>query len=153
METVMTTMERRRRQAPDPEFDAILARVDADARASSHLRTLGTIHLVLSVLTLAVSAIVFVAIAPWGLLSGEPGVALLVGGIGTVIAGFIAALAIPGLALGFGLRRERAWARPLGFVLAVLMLFNVPFGTILGAYTLYVLLQEPVRERLEAGRD
>jgi predicted nucleic acid-binding Zn ribbon protein len=41
---------------------------------------------------------------------------------------------------GWGLLQREPWARMLTIVLAFLALFNIPFGTALGIYTLWVLL-------------
>lgn len=52
---------------------------------------------------------------------------------------FIAGAGI-GVLAGWGLLERRPWARMLTIVLGCLSLFDVPFGTALGAYTLWVLL-------------
>ena len=41
---------------------------------------------------------------------------------------------------GFGLLKLKPWARIVGIVLCAINLINIPFGTILGAYGLWVLL-------------
>lgn len=49
---------------------------------------------------------------------------------------------IAGFAAGWGLLQRSSWARMLALVLGAISLLNVPFGTALGAYTLWVLLPE-----------
>jgi hypothetical protein len=44
--------------------------------------------------------------------------------------------------LGWGLLKFKPWARILGIVLCAINLINIPFGTILGAYGLWVLLNK-----------
>jgi hypothetical protein len=44
-----------------------------------------------------------------------------------------------GAAAGWGVLQRESWARVLAIVLAVISLFNIPFGTALGIYTLWVL--------------
>jgi len=39
------------------------------------------------------------------------------------------------LLVGYGLRKRRRWAKPLGICLAVISLINMPIGTALGIYT------------------
>jgi len=73
----------------------------------------------------------------------------ILGIVGTVIAVFVLLLSLPGLIAGFGLLRLRPWARILTIVLSALNLLNVPFGTALGIYGLWVLLQAET-ERLFA---
>jgi hypothetical protein len=53
---------------------------------------------------------------------------------------FLVALALPGLIVGVGMLKLANWARVLGIVLSAIHLINIPFGTILGAYGLWVLL-------------
>jgi hypothetical protein len=48
--------------------------------------------------------------------------------------------ALAGLAAGWGLFQRLAWARPLALVVNTLALVYFPFGTLLGLYTLWVLL-------------
>jgi phage shock protein PspC (stress-responsive transcriptional regulator) len=44
------------------------------------------------------------------------------------------------LIAGVGLLERQSWARTLVLVLAVFALINIPFGTVLGVYTLWVLM-------------
>ena len=56
------------------------------------------------------------------------------------IACFIAIKAGANLIAGIGLLERQSWARPLVLVLAFIGLFNIPFGTALGVYTLWVFM-------------
>ena len=40
------------------------------------------------------------------------------------------------LLVGYGLRKRRRWAKPLGIILAVISLINIPIGTALGIYAI-----------------
>lgn len=66
----------------------------------------------------------------------------ILGVLAVVLFTAIAALSIPGLAVGVGLVKFKAWARILGLVLSALNLLNFPFGTALGVYGLWVLLNK-----------
>jgi len=59
---------------------------------------------------------------------------LSVVGWGLLIAAVVTIMA------GWGLLQRAPWARLLALVLAFIALFNIPFGTALGVYTLWVLL-------------
>ena len=52
----------------------------------------------------------------------------------------LAATAVLGIIAGWGLLERRPWSRMLAVVLACLALLNLPLGTALGIYTLWVLL-------------
>lgn len=76
-------------------------------------------------------------------------------GLTALTFGIIAALAVVlgGLHLwiGVALRRYRAWARLFALALAVINLVLFPFGTALGAYTLWVLLTDEGRSLYVGG--
>jgi hypothetical protein len=48
--------------------------------------------------------------------------------------------AVLGLIAGWGLLQHEVWARMLAIIIGVLNLFDAPFGTALGIYTLWVLV-------------
>ena len=66
----------------------------------------------------------------------------IVGLVGSMLVLLIFTLSIPGIIAGIGLLKRRPWARILTIVLSVLNLINIPFGTLLGIYGLWVLLAE-----------
>ena len=77
--------------------------------------------------------------------SGEDGADLgaeLIAWTGRALAITAAILAPPSLLCAWGLRRRRNWARWLGIFLGALAIVQVPVGTFLGAYVLWVLLSE-----------
>ncbi|PYX36978.1 MAG: hypothetical protein DMG75_08590 [Acidobacteria bacterium] len=53
---------------------------------------------------------------------------------------FVLAKAGLGFVAGWGLLERQTWARILCLVLGFISLFNIPLGTALGIYTLWVLL-------------
>lgn len=139
-------------QVEDRAFRGIVGRVEGRARAAARVRTLGWAFVLLNSLGFLAAGVTFLAIAPWGFVSGDPTAAIVLGGIGTAIAGLILALSLPGLIAGLGLLQLRSWARTLSIVLSGLSLFSVPFGTILGVVGLYVLLQDEVQDLFEDAR-
>jgi len=59
--------------------------------------------------------------------------------IGSIILGCLSAF---GVIAGFGLLNHRSWARYVIIAVSALRLFRWPFGTIFGAYSLWVLLND-----------
>ena len=57
--------------------------------------------------------------------------------------------AAAGIAAGLGLMQRQEWGRVLSIVLAVISLFNIPFGTALGVYTLWVLVSPNAQEEYQ----
>ena len=58
----------------------------------------------------------------------------------TFIGGMILLKAAAGILTGWGLLQREPWARVGALILGFISLFNVPIGTALGIYTLWVLL-------------
>ena len=64
----------------------------------------------------------------------------IIGFAGTFLFFILLLLSIPSLIAGYGLVAERSWCVTLGIVVSALHLLNIPFGTMLGIYGLWVLL-------------
>ena len=63
-----------------------------------------------------------------------------VNGILQIVGYVLIAGAAAGLIAGWGLLERQPWGRTLAIVLGAFSLIDVPFGTALGIYTLWVLL-------------
>jgi hypothetical protein len=111
-----------------------------------HVKILAVIHIVFGALGLIgalVVLLVFGGIATFvgAQADADARIAVpIVGAVGGIIALFILAVSIPGIIAGVGLLRFRDWARVLGIVISALDLLHVPIGTLVGAYGLWVLL-------------
>jgi hypothetical protein len=62
--------------------------------------------------------------------------------IGSILALFLLIVSVPSIIAGIGLLYLKPWARILALVISVLHLFNIPIGTALGIYGLWVLLSQ-----------
>jgi hypothetical protein len=60
--------------------------------------------------------------------------------LATIFGVLILAKATVGFIAGWGLLQRESWARVVALVLSFLALFNIPFGTAIGIYTMWVLL-------------
>lgn len=116
---------------------------------------------VLAVIYLAVGGLMLCAALFLGLGSGvaagivgasadpdDAAIAIPILGIaGTALAVFLGFFALPSLITGYGLLYYKPWARIVGIILSAISLINIPIGTIVGAYGLWVLLNKET-ERL-----
>jgi hypothetical protein len=66
--------------------------------------------------------------------------------VGFVLAGLLVLPSLVAIIGGQGLLHHRPWARRLVLVLAVIELFNIPIGTILGLYSMWTLLQDETEQ-------
>ena len=62
--------------------------------------------------------------------------------IGTVLPGFIMLGSVLGLIGGIGLLSFQKWARILVMIISAIGCFIFPIGTIIGIYSLWVLMQD-----------
>jgi hypothetical protein len=116
---------------------------------TTHVKVLAVLYLVFSGMFLLAAMLILVTLGGAATVVGttapsdEAAIALPIIGItGTALLVFFMALALPGLAAGWGLLNFRPWARILGIVLSAINLLNFPFGTLLGIYGLWVLLSK-----------
>jgi hypothetical protein len=107
-----------------------------------HITILGWIQIVSSAVFLVMGGFVFLLLSGIGFASGDPTATAILSVVGTSVGILIMVLALPGLLAGYGLLTGKSWGRILAIVVGVLGLFNFPIGTLIGAYTLWVLLQE-----------
>lgn len=71
----------------------------------------------------------------------------ILGLAGTALAAMLGIFALPSLITGYGLLYYKPWSRIVGIVLSAVSLINIPLGTVVGAYGLWVLLNKET-ERL-----
>jgi hypothetical protein len=114
-------------------------------RVQNHVHLLGILWLAISAFN-AVAGLILLVLAntlfahlhemgappqvPSGFLSA------LLSTIGIIVL----AKAACGFFAGWGLLQREPWARIVALVLAFISLFNIPFGTAIGVYTMWVLL-------------
>ncbi len=111
-----------------------------------HVTLLGSLLIAHSALGLIIAVIVFVSVAGGGLISGDAEAMLITSTVATVIGGFFTLVSLPGLLAGFGLIAHKSWARILSMIVCILGLLNVPLGTALGIYGIWVLAKEETAE-------
>ena len=108
-----------------------------------HIKIVAVLYIALGGLGIVAALIVF------GMLGGVPdfttarndhqaAMIVLLGGIALLA---IVTVSVPSIVAGIGLLKFQSWARVLSIILSAIHLFNVPFGTALGIYGLWVMLQ------------
>ncbi len=107
-----------------------------------HVTFVGALRIGLGLLGILAAMIVVVAVVGGGLISGDREAIRITAIVGPVVAFFLVLLSVPGIIGGIGLLKWKPWARFLVLILAVLDLFNIPIGTALGIYTIWVLMRD-----------
>ncbi len=112
--------------------------------AQKHITLVGILTLVHSGLLVAVAILAFGVLAGIGAVSGDEDAFMVMGIIGTVLGGFLLFLSIPGIIGGIALLQRARWSRIFMIVLSAFKFLDVPIGTALGVYTIYVMLRPDV---------
>src|SRR5438876_10871183 len=128
----------------------------------THVKVAAWLRIVGSAVYLLVALVVMAVFGGPSILAGAAGggdaatavPALMV--VGVCVSMFFGILALPGLITGWGLLNYRPWARIINIVLSIFELFNIPIGTAIGAYSLWVMFHpetvELFESRLPPGR-
>jgi len=91
---------------------------------------------------LLMACFVFFLLSGIGVIAGDPDAMRVLSFIGIATGCFMFVLAIPGIVAGVGLLRRKPWGRILAMIVGIFSLLNIPIGTLIGGYTLIVLLQD-----------
>ncbi len=116
-----------------------------DSSSNIHIPIVAALHACFGALGLvAAIAVLFGIGLPTGIVisQGETQAAGILGIIAFFITGFLLLISLPGIIGGWGLYQGRPWGRLLIIILGFLQLLNIPFGTALGIYTLWVLFKD-----------
>ena len=107
------------------------------SRIAGHIRLLGIFWLALGALRLMPGVVLLVLFGHGRMGPEVPG---FVENLLQVVAWVFLGSGVLSLAAGWGLLDRQSWARMLAIVVGCFSLLDLPFGTIVGIYTLWVLL-------------
>jgi hypothetical protein len=109
-----------------------------------HVSILGWLYIIVNSIFLLLGLcglLFFVGVGSIAAAEGDTTAFGVLGIIGIVALAFFAVLALPGILAGYGLLKRERWGQILALIVGFLSLFNLPIGTVIGIYTLFVLLQ------------
>lgn len=115
-------------------------------RMEKHVTLIAALNIGFGAMGILAAGIVFVAVAGGGLLSGDAEAIAITSIVGLAISFFLTLVSVPGIIGGLGLLMHKPWARVLVIVISIFGLFNIPLGTALAIYTLWVLLNDETTE-------
>ena len=111
-----------------------------------HVKALGILHIALGALGVLGALVVLLifggaaAIVNMNAPEHDAEIAVPIIGIaGGAIAFLVFVVSVPGIVVGVGLYGLRPWARVLGIIISALDILQVPIGTAIGIYGLWVL--------------
>jgi hypothetical protein len=107
-----------------------------------HITIVAVLNIGFGALGIMAGIIIFAVVVGGGLISGDPTAIAITSIVGLVASCFLFLISIPEIIGGIGLLYKKSWARILMLIIAFLDLLNIPFGTIIGIYTIWVLFQD-----------
>jgi hypothetical protein len=119
----------------------------------THVKVVGVLNIVFSLLGLCLAGLLTLIFAGSAAVvaantDADSQIAIpIIGLTGSALVGFLLIWSLPGVIVGIGILKRRPWARIGGIVVAVLALIAIPFGTVFGVYSLWVLFSQET-ERL-----
>lgn len=116
-----------------------------------HINIVASLQIGLSVLNILIGIFIFTVLYLIGDLSGNTQAEVILSIIGKVVIAFSALCSIPGIIAGTGLFKRKEWARILTLIISVIHLINFPFGTAVGIYSVWALVQPEVLKKFREG--
>lgn len=114
-----------------------------NTKMKKHVTLVGSIQIGFSVMGLMAAVAIFVALTfARGFAGDDNAGQMVLRFLSISLPLLIGFLSTVGLAGGIGLLSYKPWARYLVIVVSALGCVNIPFGTIKGVYSLWVLLQD-----------
>lgn len=108
-----------------------------------HYKIVGVLQIIYGAFFVMIGVLIFLIVAGAGAISGDRTAIFVTGTVAIIIAGLFIVFSAPSILAGFGVLKGRQWGRVLTIVLSIIHLLNFPIGTIVGAYSLWVMLSEP----------
>jgi hypothetical protein len=117
--------------------------MEEDSKMKKHVTIVGSLQIGFSTLWLIAAIILFFVLNfARGFVENDAVATKVLGFISFILPVFIGVIAILGLVGGIALLSYRAWARVLVIIVSALGCLNIPIGTLVGVYTIWVLMQD-----------
>lgn len=113
------------------------------SKMRKHVTVVGALQIGFSTLWL-IAAIVLLIVFNFakGFVENDEVAVRVLGFLSYILPAFIGTIALLGLIGGIALLSYRSWARVLVIIVSALGCLNIPIGTLVGVYTIWVLMQD-----------
>lgn len=122
-----------------------------------HITVVGAIHIGFGIVGLIAAFIVLLVLIGTGVLflsiEGDELPLTILASVAVFVSIILGILSIPEIIGGIGVLKLKNWARYLVLVIAIFNLFNIPLGTAIGIYSIWVLMQDEAESLFDAKRE
>jgi hypothetical protein len=123
--------------------------VSREAVVDQHVKIVAVLNIVMGILGVLIALGVLLLFGGLAGVAGteeaDPSGPVVLGLVGGLVFVTIAIFSVPCIIAGYGLLHFRPWAHTLTIVMSILNLLSVPFGTALGIYSLWVLMNKETK--------
>jgi hypothetical protein len=114
-----------------------------ESRMKKHVTIVGALQIGFSSLWLILSVVLFFIFSFARSQVGDDETAVRVlSFMAIVLPLFLGMISVLGLIAGIGVLSYKGWARIITIIVSALGCFNIPIGTLVGVYTIWVLMQD-----------
>jgi hypothetical protein len=116
-----------------------------------HVTLAAALHIGYSILGILFGVFFWVLFVVIGIKTGDADAMAVLGFLGPFIAVVSFIFAVPGIIAGVALLKRKPWGRIFALIFSVILLLDIPFGTALGIYSLWVLVQDETKQLFASG--
>lgn len=106
-----------------------------------HINIVAAFQIGLSIFNLLIAFLIFTVLKLVGGFVADANATTVLSIIADVLAVVFIVISVPGILAGMGLYKRKEWARILTLILSVIEIFSFPFGTAIGIYSIWALIQ------------
>jgi hypothetical protein len=106
-----------------------------------HINVVAALQIGLSIFNLLIAFLIFTVLKLVGGFIDDANGATILSLIADIFAIVFIIISVPGILAGMGLYKRKEWARILTLILSVIEIFSFPFGTAIGIYSIWALIQ------------
>ncbi len=112
----------------------------------NNITIIGALHIAWGLLGMFLALVIHIVLGSAGMITGDYEVQRILSLVASSIAFPLFVLGVPAVVGGIGLLKTRAWARILLLAYSFINLLGIPFGTVLGIFTIKFLLDKETVE-------
>ena len=111
-----------------------------------HITAVAALRIGFGVLGILMGFALFALLSGIGTFADDHNAQFVLWMVGTALGAFLILISIPGIIAGIGLLKFKEWARILTLIISAIDLINIPFGTAIGIYSIWALVQDETIE-------